>query len=290
MNLPAFLTQQNILQNLMPWFLSHGLKIILILVGAWLINRFARMFISKLAKKFVGQTYKIRDGQAQEKRAKTLESVLGSALSVLIWLMTGLMIISEFGVNIGPLLAIAGVAGIAFGFGGQYLIRDLISGLFIILEDQYRVGDVACVADTCGLVEDINLRRTILRDLDGVVHYIPNGEITKASNLSKQFSRVNLNIGVSYSSDLEKVIRVVNKVGQEIAKDPKWAKDILKPPRFLRVDDFADSAITIKILGDTKPLRQWDVTGELRKRLKIAFDKAGIEIPFPQRVIHKAKD
>ncbi|HDZ54828.1 MAG TPA: mechanosensitive ion channel family protein [Candidatus Nealsonbacteria bacterium] len=290
MNLPAFLTQQNILQNLMPWFLSHGLKIILILIGAWLINRFARMFISKLAKKFVGRTYKIRDGQAQEKRAKTLESVLGSALSVLIWLMTGLMIISEFGVNIGPLLAIAGVAGIAFGFGGQYLIRDLISGFFIILEDQYRVGDVACVADTCGLVEDINLRRTILRDLDGVVHYIPNGEITKASNLSKQFSRVNLNIGVSYSSDLEKVIRVVNKVGQEMAKDPKWAKDILKPPQFLRVDDFADSAITIKILGDTKPLRQWDVTGELRKRLKIAFDKAGIEIPFPQRVIHKAKD
>lgn len=281
---------QNIIQNLMPWFLSHGLKIILILFGVWLINKFTRIFISKLVQKFVIQTYQIRDGKAREKRTKTLESVLGSALSVIIWLMAGLMVVSEFGINIGPLLAIAGVAGIAFGFGGQYLIRDLISGLFIILEDQYRVGDVACVADTCGLVEDINLRRTILRDLDGVVHYVPNGEIAKASNLSKQFSRVNLNIGISYSSDLEKVIRVVNKVGREIAKDPAWEKDILKPPQFLRVDDFADSAITIKILGDTKPLRQWDVTGELRKRLKIAFDKAGIEIPFPQRVIHKAKD
>jgi len=280
---------QNILQNLTPWLLSHGVKIILILVVAWLANRFVRIFIAKLVQKFVGQTYKTRDGQAQEKRAKTLEGVLGSALSVIIWLMAGLMAISELGVNIGPLLAIAGVAGIAFGFGGQYLIRDLISGLFVILEDQYRVGDVACVADTCGLVEDINLRRTILRDLDGVVHHIPNGEIAKASNLSKQFSRVNLNIGIAYNSNLEKVIKVVNKVGKELAEDPQWKKDILKPPQFLRVDDFADSAIIIKILGDTKPLRQWDVTGELRKRIKVAFDKARIEIPFPQRVIHKAK-
>lgn len=283
------INSQNIIQNLTPWFLSHGLKIILILVGAWLINRFAKIFIARLVQKFTAQTYRIRDGQAQEKRARTLEGVLGSALSVVIWIMAALIVISEFGVNIGPLLAIAGVAGIAFGFGGQYLIRDLISGLFVILEDQYRVGDVACVADTCGLVEDINLRKTILRDLDGIVHHIPNGEIAKASNLSKQFSRVNLNIGIDYNSNLEKVIKVVNNVGKELAQDPKWKKDILKPPQFLRVDDFADSAIVIKILGETKPLRQWDVTGELRKRLKIAFDKEKIVIPFPQRVVHKAK-
>ena len=199
------------------------------------------------------------------------------------------MVVSELGVNIAPLLAVAGVAGIAFGFGGQYLIRDLISGLFVILEDQYRVGDVACVADTCGLVEDINLRRTILRDLDGVVHHIPNGEIAKASNLSKQFSRVNLNIGIDYSSDLEQVIKVVNKIGKELAEDPQWKADILKPPQWVGVDDFADSAIIIKILGDTKPLRQWDITRELRKRLKVAFDKEGIVIPFPQRVVHKGE-
>lgn len=281
---------QNILQSITPWLLSHGIKIVLILFATALINKFARIFIAKLVQKFVGKTYKIRDGQAQEKRAKTLESVLSSALSVIIWIMAGLMVISELGVNIGPLLAIAGVAGIALGFGGQYLIRDLISGLFIILEDQYRVGDVACVADTCGLVEDINLRRTILRDLDGVVHHVPNGEIVKASNLSKQFSRVNLNIGIDYSSDLEQVIRVVNKIGKELAEDPQWEKDILKPPQWVGVDDFADSAIIIKILGDTKPLRQWDVTRELRKRLKITFDKEGIIIPFPQRVVHKGKE
>lgn len=281
---------QNILQSLTPWLLSHGLKIVLILIGAWLITRIAKIFISRLVGQFVSQTYKTRDSQAQEKRVKTLEGVLGGAVKVVIWLMAGLMVISEFGVNIGPLLAVAGVAGIAFGFGGQYLIRDLISGLFVILEDQYRVGDVACVADTCGLVEDINLRRTILRDLDGTVHHIPNGEIAKAANLSKQFSRVNLNIGIDYSSDLEKVIKIVNKIGKELAEDSQWKKDIIKAPQFLRVDDFGDSAIVIKILGDTKPLRQWDVTGELRKRLKIAFDKEGITIPFPQMVVSKRHD
>ena len=272
---------ENILQSITPWFLSHGVKIISIFV-TWFIHRIVKVFIGRFVKQFVEKTYRIRDGQALEKRSKTLEGVLHSAVHLIIWIIAVLMIISELGVNIGPLLALAGVAGLAFGFGGQYLIRDLISGLFIILEDQYRVGDVACVADTCGLVEDINLRRTILRDLDGIVHHIPNGEITKASNLSKGFSRVNLNIGIAYESNLEKVIKVVNNVGQELAKDPQWKKDILKPPQFLRVDDFADSAIIIKILGDTKPLRQWDVTGELRKRIKVAFDKEGIEIPFPQ--------
>ena len=273
---------QNILQNITPWILSHGVKIILILIGAWLINRIIKIFISKGVKNFITQTYHIRDGQALEKRSKTLEGALVGAANIIVLLIAGLMVVSELGINIGPLLALAGVAGLAFGFGGQYLIRDLISGLFIILEDQYRVGDVACVADTCGLVESINLRRTILRDLDGIVHHIPNGEITKASNLSKGFSRVNLNIGISYGSDLEKVINVVNRVGNELAKDPQWKHDILKTPQFLRVDDFADSAVIIKILGDTKPLRQWAVTGELRKRIKIAFDKEGIEIPFPQ--------
>lgn len=273
---------QDILQNITPWFLSQGVKIILILIGAWLINRIIKIFISKGVKGFVTQTYRIRDGKALEKRSKTLEGVLEGAISIIVLLIAGLMVVSELGINIGPLLALAGVAGLAFGFGGQYLIRDLISGLFIILEDQYRVGDVACVADTCGLVEDINLRRTILRDLDGIVHHIPNGEITKASNLSKGFSRVNLNIGISYGSDLEKVINVVNRVGKELAEDPQWKQDILKTPQFLRVDDFADSAVIIKILGDTKPLKQWAVTGEFRKRIKIAFDKEGIEIPFPQ--------
>lgn len=140
------------------------------------------------------------------------------------------------------------------------------------------------------MVEDINLRTTVLRDLDGIVHYVPNGEIKKSSNLSKDFARVNLNVGIAYNSDLEKVISVVNRVGKELAEDPQFKSSIIKPPQFLRVDEFADSSINIKILGETKPLKQWEVAGELRKRIKIAFDKEGIEIPFPQRVVHYAPE
>ena len=226
---------------------------------------------------------------AEQKREDTLIRVSRSAIRILILVVSVMMALSEMGVNIGPLIAAAGVAGIALGFGGQYLIRDVITGLFIILENQYRVNDVVCFDGTCGLVEDITLRITILRDLNGTVHHIPHGEIKKVSNLSKGYARVNLDIGVSYDTDIEKVIAAVNRVGKELAEDPVWKEHIIKPPQFLRVDDFAESAIIIKILGETKPIKQWDVTGELRKRLKIAFDKEGIEIPFPQRVIHQAK-
>jgi small conductance mechanosensitive channel len=142
---------------------------------------------------------------------------------------------------------------------------------------------------TCGAVEDISLRMTTLRDLDGIVHHIPNGEVTKVSNLTKDYSRVNLDIGIAYDSNLEKVIKVVNKVGKELAEDPKWKDFIITPLKFVRINDFADSSIVIKILGDTQPIKQWDVAGEFRKRLKIAFDRNKIEIPFPQRVVHQAE-
>ena len=270
--------------------MSSGIKIILILIIAYLINRFAKIFISRLIKNLVAKSYRLKNGKAQEKRTKTLEGVFASFLTVIIWAVAGLMILSELGINIGPLLAGAGIIGVALGFGAQHLVRDIIAGLFIILEDQFRVGDVVNIAGTGGLVEEINLRKTILRDLDGVEHHIPNGEIKKASNLSKGFARVNLNIGVSYQSNLEKVIKIINQTGQELAEDPAWKDSIIKPPQFLRVDDFGESAIIIKILGETKPLKQWDVTGELRKRIKIAFDRKGIEIPWRQIVVHQVKD
>jgi moderate conductance mechanosensitive channel len=199
------------------------------------------------------------------------------------------MIISELGLNIAPLLAGAGIVGVAIGFGGQYLIKDFITGLLIILENQYRVGDVVCIDKTCGVVEDINLRITVLRDLDGTVHHVPNGDIRVASNLSKTSANVNLDIGVAYSSNLDHVIKVVNEVGMKLAKDKDWKDFITEAPQFLRVDSFADSSIIIKIKGETVPLKQWSVTGELRKRLKESFDREKIEIPFPQRVIHQAK-
>ena len=278
----------NIIRNTTPWFFNHGIKIVAIVLVAYLIRKFAGIFIEKIIRKIIISDHFLTK-EAERKREDTLIRIFTVSLGIFVWLLTLLMILQETGIAIGPLLAAAGIAGLAFGFGGQYLIRDLIAGLFIIMENQYRIGDVVCFDGTCGLVEDISMRMTTLRDLDGIVHHVPHGEIKKVSNLSKQFARVNLNIGISYSSNLEQVISVVNKVGKELAEDPAWKEHILTAPQFLRIDDFADSSIVIKILGDTKPLKQWDVTGELRKRLKIAFDQEGIEIPFPQHVIHQAK-
>ena len=278
---------QKFVQNITPWFLDHGVKIVAIIIVAYLIRKFAGIFIERIIRKIIISDHFLTK-EAEKKREDTLIRIFTVSLGILIWLLALLMILQETGIAIGPLLAAAGIAGLAFGFGGQYLIRDLISGLFIILENQYRLGDVACFDGTCGLVEDISMRMTTLRDLDGIVHHVPHGEIKRVSNLSKYYARVNLNIGIAYNSDLEKVIGVVNRVGKELAEDPQWKEFITKPPQFLRVDDFADSAIIIKILGETKPIKQWDVAGELRKRLKIAFDKENIEIPFPQRVIHSA--
>lgn len=274
--------------NIVEWLFDSGFKIILILIGLYLARRFGGVFIKKTIKKVV-VSKNHSSKESEEKRENTLIKIFSGGLGVLLWMLAILMILSELGVAIGPFLAAAGVAGLAFGFGGQYLIKDIISGLFIIMENQYRVNDVVCFDGTCGLVEDISLRMTTLRDLDGTVHHVPHGEIKKVSNLSKHFSRVNLNIGISYKANLEKVIKVINKVGEELANDKNWKDKIIKKPQFLRVDSFGDSSVIVKILGETKPLQQWDVTGELRKRIKIAFDKEGIEIPFPQRVIYQKK-
>jgi small-conductance mechanosensitive channel len=277
---------QKTLETISPWLLDHGLKILAILVIALLIRRFGGVFIEKTVRRLVTPN-RFLSKEAERKREDTLIRIFDTSLVVLVWILAGLMMLEEAGTNIAPLLATAGVAGLALGFGGQYLIRDLISGLFIILENQYRIGDVVCIDDTCGLVEDISMRMTTLRDLDGTVHHIPHGSITKVSNLSKDFARVNLDVGISYGASLEHVIEVVNRVGNELAEDPTWKDSIRKPPQFLRVTDFGDSSVGIKILGETEPLKQWDVAGELRKRIKIAFDAEGIEIPFPQRVIHQ---
>ena len=280
---------QIFLDNLMPWLLFHGLKILAILIGAFLIRRFARVVIEKIIRKAIVAN-NFLSPEAEKKREDTLISVFEGTFRAIIWIVAALMIIAELGVNIGPLLAGAGVIGLAIGFGAQYIIRDFFTGLFIILENQYRVGDVVCIKDICGEVENINLRMTILRDVDGAVHHIPNGEIKIATNKTKGFARVNLVIGVAYDADLEKVKQVINQVGQDMIKDSEWKDKIIKAPEFIRVENFSASSVDIKISGEVKPLEQWAVLGELRKRIKLAFDKQGIEIPFPQRVVRQLKD
>ncbi|MDD4031758.1 MAG: mechanosensitive ion channel family protein [Bacteroidales bacterium] len=274
------------MELIIPWILTHGIKIALILAATYILNRILQKLIIRIIQiAVVSDNFSTQE--AEKKRENTLNQIFSVTIKIIIITITSLMIMQELGMQIGPILASAGVVGLAFGFGGQYLIRDIITGLFIIIENQYRIGDVICVEGICGIVENISLRKTILRDMDGTVHHIPHGEIKKVSNLTKDFSCINLDIGISYNSELEHVINVVNKVGNDLARDPEWAPFIIKPPQFLRVNDFSDSAIVIKITGDTQPLKQWAVAGELRKRIKIAFDKEEIEIPFPQIVIHQ---
>ena len=271
---------------LVPWLLSSGLRIMVIVVISLFINKIITRLIDKMVRLAVVPSNH-SSIEAEKKREDTLIQIFSITAKIAIFSVLILMVLEEFGVAIGPILAAAGIVGLAFGFGGQYLIRDIISGLFIILENQYRIGDIVKFENLGGVVEKISLRMTTLRDLDGTVHHIPHGEIKEVSNYAKDFARVNLDIGVSYSANLEHVIFVVNAVGNELAQDIHFKKFIIRAPQFLRVNNFADSSIMLKILGETLPLKQWEVTGELRKRLKIAFDREGIEIPFPQRVIHQ---
>lgn len=267
------------------WLLGHGVRILFILAigaGLWFS---LRKFVPPLLHNAIKRT----KGESKEgirKRTDTLVGVLMGTGKVLIVLVIVFMILSEFDVNITPILAGLGIAGVAVGFGAQYMIRDLIAGIFIILENQYRVGDVVKVADIAGLVEEVHLRKTVLRDLDGRVHHIPNGEIKVASNYSRHFSRVNLNVSVSYGTDLDHAISVINRVCKELAKDKEWRDRIMSVPEVLRVDNLGDSGIDIKILGEVKPLEQWGVMGELRLRLKKAFDAEGIEIPWPHLKVY----
>ena len=274
--------------KIIPWLLNHGLKILFILIGAYILHKIIYKFIDKAVRiAVISDLYS--SPEAERKREDTLISIFTTTVKIVLIVIVLLMVLQEIGIMIAPLLAGAGILGLAVGFGGQYLIRDIISGLFIILENQYRVGDVVSLDNTGGLVENISLRMTTLRDNSGTVHHVPHGDIKRVSNLSKEFSRINFDIGVSYKCDIDHVIQVVDNTGLEFSNDIEWKEKIISPPKFIRLDSFADSALIIKIQDDTLPQKQWEVAGEFRKRLKKAFDKEGIEIPYPQRVIHQAK-
>jgi small conductance mechanosensitive channel len=196
-----------------------------------------------------------------------------------------LITLDTIGINIAPILATAGVVGIAIGLGSQYVIRDIISGFFIIIENHYRVGDMITIGTNSGFVESINLRLTKLRDQDGIVYHIPNSEIRISLNQSKAVAQCTLAMAVAYETDIEKLVAVIDRVGAELASDAAWKDAVVAPPHFVRIDTLTDSAMTIRIAGPTRPQRQLDVTAELRKRLKIAFDVEGI---LPKSVPEKS--
>ncbi len=273
-------------QTIERWFLEHGISIIIILVVGIVLWVVLRQTMPPLVRRAMARPVRGESREGLKRRADTLQGVFMGVGRIIIILMVIFLVLSELDVSIGPILAGFGVVGIAVGFGAQYLIKDLIAGIFVLMENQYRVGDVARVADVTGLVEEINLRKTVLRDLDGIVHHVPNGEIRVASNYSRHFARVNLNVSVAYGTDLDFAISVINRVCKEMAEEEQWSKVFRTVPKVLRVDKLGDSGIDIKVLGDVKPLEQWNVMGQLRLRLKKTFDAEGIEIPWPHTKVY----
>lgn len=289
---PAFLDpltkDAKIVARLFGWMDQHGWTVLqhLAMVVVFCV---AFLWAMKLITRIIRRA--VDDGDQgvtsdSERRAETLGSVIMNASWVMVVVFFLLMAMAEFGVNIAPLLAGAGIAGLAIGFGGQALVKDIISGFFMLLENQYAVGDIISVDEQhAGVVERMTLRITVLRDVEGRTHFIPNGTITRVIVLSKNFARALVDISVSYDSDIDQVIEELTTLGADLAKD--WPDRVMEPTEVLGVDSLGDSSVVIRTLTKTAPAKQWDVAREVRRRVFIRFREKGIEIPFPQMVVHK---
>ncbi len=273
------------MEKLTPLLLSTGtaaLRIGLILIAGYVGVRLLRLGLGRLESALIkaGERTEAVPGAAR-KRVTTLVGLLRTIAVVTLWAVVVIITLEQTGLNITPILAGAGIIGLAVGFGAQNIVRDLISGFFMVMEDQVRVGDVAIVNGTGGLVEAISFRTIVLRDLSGVVHVFPNGTINTLSNMTKEWSGYVIDMGVAYKEDTDHVVEVMRRVGDELRQDPDLGPKILEPIEIFGVDDFADSAVVIKARLKTHPIQQWSVGREYRRRLKKAFDAEGIEIPFP---------
>lgn len=270
-------------EDVSRWLTQSGARILLLVLLAFAANRFAASVIRNAE-------HEMAEGDdprtiERRKRLHTVGATTRRFFSVLIWSAAALMVLRELDVDITPVLTGAGIIGLAVGFGAQTLVKDIISGLFLIAEDQVRIGDVAEVNGIGGAVEEINLRTIVLRDLEGVVHTIANGDIRTLSNKSKDFSYYVIDIGAGYDDDTDRIVAVVRDVAAQMEKDPAFGPSILEPLEVLGVDAFKASEVTLRFRIKTLPLKQWEVGRELRRRVKKAFDAQGIQIPFPQMAV-----
>jgi len=278
---------QKYIESTVDWVVKSGPKVVIIL---------ALMFVGiKLSSTVAGRIFAVigrrrKMDEEYKKRADTLSGVIAYLLSITVIAVAALMILTELNIQIGPILAAAGVVGLAVGFGAQHLVQDIISGFFILLDDQIRVGDVVQIADKGGLVEKLNLRMTVLRDLAGNVHYVRNGKIDVVTNMTKEYSRYVFDVGVAYREDVDEVIRVIQEVDEELRSDPEFGSDILEPIEILGLDQFGDSAVVVKARTKTKPIKQWRTGREFNRRLKKRFDEKDIEIPFPHVTLYMGQD
>ncbi|HAR36452.1 MAG TPA: mechanosensitive ion channel family protein [Acidobacteria bacterium] len=275
-----------IIQKAIAWLIATGLKLLLIIVVILVLLRLCRVLSRRLEKVFL----KGREDEESLKRARTLSNLINQLLRVVVLVIAVMTILGALEIQIAPILATAGVAGLAVGFAAQSLIKDVINGFFIILWDQIRVGDVVRVAGRSGAVEAVTLKMTVLRDFDGSVHYIPNGLIDAVTNMTRDFSRFVFDIGVSYFEDVDRVMEVMKKVDQEMRAEPRWAELIMAPLEILGLDRFENSAVVIRARTTTRPGQQWQVAREFNRRLKMAFERQGISIPFPHLTMFIGQD
>jgi len=271
------------LKAIATWLTTSGIKIIGILVVLIALSQMSKWIVRRM-ERFVPEKDPLQASEAK-KRAQTVGNILRHALLIFLSFIAILMILGELGIQLGPLLATAGIGALAIGFGAQSLVKDVISGFFIILENQYRIGDAIEVAGVSGLVESLSLRRTVLRDLEGRVHTIPNGEIKVVSNLSKEWSRSVIDVGISYKEDIDRVIDLLSQIGRELEAEEPYRSAVLEPLQILGVERFGESQLVIRVMVKTAPLKQWEVGRELRRRIKNRFDEKGIQIPFPHRML-----
>jgi small-conductance mechanosensitive channel len=275
-------------EDLTRWAAESGARILLLILLAFAANRFAASVIRNAEHEIAeGDDHKT---QERRKRLHTVGATSRRFFSILIWSAAILMVLRELDVDITPVLTGAGIIGLAVGFGAQTLVKDIISGIFLIAEDQIRLGDAADINGIGGTVEEINLRTIVLRDVEGVVHTIANGDIRTLSNKSKDFSYYVIDIGVGYDDDTDRIVEVVRGVAGALMQDPAYTASILEPLEVLGVDAFKASEVTLRFRIKTLPLRQWDVGRELRRRIKKAFDAQGIQIPGPQMTVRLKAD
>lgn len=259
-------------------FLRSVLEIFILIIVLFVTSYIGNIIIKKLTKRIKKQ--KPGDGEFA-KRVNTMQVVMKYIFQIVLFVVGGIIVLGEMGIKIGPILAAAGVVGVAVGFGAQSLVKDLISGTFILLQDQIRVGDWIEAAGKEGKVESVNLKMTRLRDISGNLHFIPNGEITVVTNKTRDYSKYVYDIGVAYKEDVDQVIEIMKEIDEELRSDPEYGNYILEPLEMLGVDEFADSAVIIKAVTMTLPLKHKKVGREYKRRLKKRFDKDDIEIPFP---------
>jgi moderate conductance mechanosensitive channel len=267
------------LRTITSWAFAHGLKILVIGLLSYALVRAMALVVRRFEHQ-VSQGTSL-DALERAKRARTLGSLVQKVATVAISSAAVLMILSEFGISIMPVLTGAGIAGLAVGFGAQTLVRDVIGGFFLILEDQVRVGDVAAINGIGGLVEQINLRTIVLRDEEGAVHVFPNGAITTLANRSKDFSYYVITIALPYHEDADRITGIIRDVGERLRADPRFGPFILDQVEILGIDSFSDWSMQFKLRIKTMPQKQWDVGREMRKRIRVALDENGVRVPFP---------